>query len=83
LAYQAGTADRFFTDLREQGAGSIVCEPRHASWFTAEVESLLEEPRVARVAADPAPVPGAGAPGGWRGLAYYRLHGSPRMYYSP
>jgi uncharacterized protein YecE (DUF72 family) len=21
-------------------------------------------------------------PGGWRGLAYYRLHGSPKMYYS-
>jgi uncharacterized protein YecE (DUF72 family) len=34
------------------------------------------------VAADPAPVPGAGEPGGWRGLSYYRLHGSPRIYYS-
>ena len=25
---------------------------------------------------------GAGAPGGWRGLAYYRWHGSPKIYYS-
>ena len=34
------------------------------------------------MAADPAPHPSAGAPGGWRGLSYYRLHGSPRVYYS-
>ena len=34
------------------------------------------------MAADPAPVPGADEPGGWRGLSYYRLHGSPRIYYS-
>ena len=25
---------------------------------------------------------GADEPGGWRGLSYYRLHGSPRIYYS-
>jgi uncharacterized protein YecE (DUF72 family) len=37
---------------------------------------------VARVAADPARVPEAGMPGGWRGLAYWRLHGSPIMYRS-
>jgi uncharacterized protein YecE (DUF72 family) len=37
---------------------------------------------VARVAADPPRVEGGGEPGGWRGLAYFRLHGSPRMYYS-
>jgi uncharacterized protein YecE (DUF72 family) len=43
----------------------------------------MRELRVARVAADPAPVPGAGDPGGWRSLSYYRLHGSPRIYYSP
>jgi uncharacterized protein YecE (DUF72 family) len=27
-------------------------------------------------------VPGGGEPGGWNGLAYYRWHGSPRIYYS-
>ena len=37
---------------------------------------------MARVAADPARVPEAAEPGGWRGLIYYRLHGSPKMYYS-
>ena len=31
---------------------------------------------------DPATVEGAVEPGGWTGLVYYRLHGSPRMYYS-
>jgi uncharacterized protein YecE (DUF72 family) len=38
--------------------------------------------RSPRVAADPARVPDAALPGGWPGLRYYRLHGSPRMYYS-
>ncbi len=37
---------------------------------------------MARVAADPARVAAAAEPGGWRGLTYYRLHGSPRTYYS-
>jgi len=36
----------------------------------------------ARVAADPSLAQGGGEPGGWRGLAYFRLHGSPRIYYS-
>ena len=83
LAFQDSVADRFLADLRSRIAGSIVCEPRHASWFTPDVDGLLGELRVARVAADPAPVAGAGEPGGWRSLSYYRLHGSPRIYYSP
>ena len=37
---------------------------------------------MARVAADPAVVPDARVPGGWTGLSYWRLHGSPRIYYS-
>jgi uncharacterized protein YecE (DUF72 family) len=55
----------------------------NAAWFEAEADRLLDRLQVARVAADPARVPGAGEPGGWRGLSYYRLHGSPRIYYSP
>jgi len=38
--------------------------------------------RLSRVAADPARVPEASVPGGLQDLLYYRLHGSPRMYYS-
>jgi uncharacterized protein YecE (DUF72 family) len=37
---------------------------------------------VARDAADPPRVVGGDEPGGWGGLAYFRLHGSPRIYYS-
>ncbi|WP_246672961.1 DUF72 domain-containing protein [Mesorhizobium sp. B2-3-11] len=31
---------------------------------------------------NPAPVPSAAVPGGWPGLAYFRWHGAPRVYYS-
>ncbi|NHN85072.1 DUF72 domain-containing protein [Acetobacter musti] len=79
-------AASFFDDLRRRFDGMIACEPRHKGWFTPEAEQLLTDRRIARVAADPAPAPGAGEPGGWRGLTYRRLHGSPEMYisdYSP
>jgi uncharacterized protein YecE (DUF72 family) len=75
-------ARRFFTELRRQFAGQIVCEPRHRNWFAPAPEQLLAELEIARVAADPIVTPTAGVPGGWNGLRYYRLHGSPRMYYS-
>lgn len=82
LAYAAPLAERFFADLCDLWGGPIACEPRHESWFGPSCDALLREHRVARVAADPAPHPSASLPGGWGGLAYWRLHGSPRMYYS-
>ncbi|MEF2071336.1 DUF72 domain-containing protein [Consotaella aegiceratis] len=82
LAFTSGLAIRFLSDLRRSFAGPVVCEPRHASWFTPEVDRLLVDLKIARVAAHPAPAAGADAPGGWRGLAYWRMHGSPKMYYS-
>ena len=82
LPFEDGVSDAFLAGLRARVAGGIVCEPRHPSWFAPAVERLLAELRIARVAADPEPVPGAGAPGGWRSLSYHRLHGSPRIYYS-
>jgi uncharacterized protein YecE (DUF72 family) len=83
LDFQDDVADRFLHELRDWFGGGIVCEPRHASWFTPHVDKLLNKLRIARVVADPARVPNACEPGGWRGLSYYRLHGSPRIYYSP
>jgi uncharacterized protein YecE (DUF72 family) len=82
LAFEKRVANRFFRDLRQRIDVAVACEPRHASWFTPEIDNWLAERRVARVAADPAPVTGAGEPGGWSGLVYYRWHGSPRIYYS-
>lgn len=83
LAFKADVAESFFTGLRAKFAGDVACEPRHRSWFTSEAERLITTHEVARVAADPAVVPQAAEPGGWDGLVYYRLHGSPEMYYSP
>ena len=82
LCFDRTVTSRFFADLRACHGGAVVCEPRHPTWFEPEAETLLREMRVARVAADPAPVPAAARPGGWEGLAYFRLHGSPKMYYS-
>lgn len=83
LVLDAEVAARFFDNLRDAADGSpIVCEPRNASWFTPDADALLVEHHVARVAADPARVPEAAKHGGWPGLRYSRLHGSPRMYYS-
>ena len=79
---KAAKALAFFNRLRQEFEGGIACEPRHPTWFTPEVYALLTRFQVARVAADPAPVPAAAEPGGWRGLIYYRLHGSPKIYYS-
>jgi uncharacterized protein YecE (DUF72 family) len=72
----------FLAALRERFDGDIVLEPRHETWFNDEVESLLVDYQVARVAADPARVPAAALPGGFDGMVYIRLHGSPRVYYS-
>jgi uncharacterized protein YecE (DUF72 family) len=82
LAFDARIAQLFFAGLRARFESSVVCEPRHASWFEREAECMLTDFRIARVAADPAPVPPAAHPGGWHGLVYHRLHGSPRIYYS-
>ena len=82
LAFHAEHADEFFATLRGLHDGPVACEPRHASWFEPAVAAMLRHHRVARVAADPARVPEAALPGGWEGLIYHRLHGSPRIYYS-
>lgn len=82
LAFDAEVVGAFFAGLRDRYSGPVVCEPRHPSWFLPGPDRLLTDREVARVAADPALVPEAGEPGGWGGLVYYRLHGSPRPYYS-
>jgi len=82
LAFDRRVADDFFAALRDLWPETVVCEPRHATWFEDEPDAVMSAQRIARVAADPARHTAAGRPGGWRSVSYWRLHGSPRMYYS-
>lgn len=82
LEFDARIAARFFEVLRRRASDFVVCEPRHASWFSPDADALLQRFEVGRVATDPTPIPGADRPGGWPGIVYYRLHGSPRKYWS-
>lgn len=82
FAFDSALAANFLAPLAERAPARIACEPRHPSWFGGEADRLLDRLGVARVAADPAVVPAAAEPGGWPGLAYWRLHGSPVTYRS-
>ena len=83
LQFEEGVAREFLGTVRELHAGALAVEPRHASWFEGAADRLLREFAVARVAADPPKgSPKAAAPGGNLSLQYWRLHGSPRTYYS-
>jgi uncharacterized protein YecE (DUF72 family) len=83
LEFDVAHVKTFLGQFRQQFEGDAVIEPRHPSWFKCDAEKLLCAHRLVRVAADPARCPEAAAPGGWTGLRYWRLHGSPRMYYTP
>ncbi|HEX3125995.1 MAG TPA: DUF72 domain-containing protein [Thermoanaerobaculia bacterium] len=82
LSFDQAVVSGFLADLRTRTSVPLACEPRHPSWFSPQVDELLRDAQAARVAADPACVPEAAEPGGWPGFRYYRLHGSPRIYYS-
>ena len=88
LAFEAKPVGNFLELFRALHAGSIVCELRHASWFTPAADRLMQDWRVSRAAADPAHFPDADVCGGWMGhdepgaVLYHRWHGSPRMYWS-
>lgn len=82
LTFERRLVDEFFGMVRDVTDLSVVCEPRNGSWFSTDAEKLLRKRKISRVAADPAIVPQAGECGAWKGLLYYRLHGSPRPYYS-
>ena len=82
LVFDHGLLDAFAGQLRAAIPAQAVIEPRHPSWFERDADILLAGHRIARVAADPPPVAMAAVPGGWRGLAYFRLHGAPVIYRS-
>jgi uncharacterized protein YecE (DUF72 family) len=82
LAYDPRTVETFFTALRARYKGPLVCEPRHPTWFTGAADRRLEAHAVGRVGADPPCAAGGGEPAASARVVYYRLHGSPDMYYS-
>ena len=83
LGFDPALAETFLAMLRRLYHGEVALEPRHAEWFTAAADALLSSYSIARVAADPPKGgPASSEPGGDLSLLYYRLHGSPRTYYS-
>jgi uncharacterized protein YecE (DUF72 family) len=82
LVYDARIASTFFAMMRRRFDEPIACEPRHASWFEPEVDTLWQRHDIARAAADPARLPAASEAAGAGSLRYWRWHGSPRIYYS-
>jgi uncharacterized protein YecE (DUF72 family) len=82
LHFEQERVGAFFAALRQRFSGSVVCEPRHPGWFTASGDAVMAEFRIGRVAADPPIVGAAAQPGGWSGVRYLRLHGSPHVYHS-
>ncbi len=82
LAFAPHAASSFFDAMRQRHAGPLALEPRHATWFTPQVDGWLGERDVTRVLADPVRHDSGTTPGGAADRIYLRLHGSPRMYYS-
>jgi uncharacterized protein YecE (DUF72 family) len=81
LEFVEAVAEGFFVSLRRCFSGLVVLEPRHESWTGAE--ALLVHHRIAQAAVDPSCISTDSSPRGWPGFKYWRLHGSPRIYYSP
>jgi uncharacterized protein YecE (DUF72 family) len=80
LAFDAVSAEAFFSALRQRFDGDVVLEPRHESWVAAE--SLLITYRIAQAVVDPSRISTDCSAFGWHGTRYWRLHGSPRIYHS-
>lgn len=72
---------KLFSIMRSSFNGTIVCEPRHASWFEIDAFKTMADYDVLLVGADPLPVQAAPNVLDSK-LHYLRLHGSPRIYYS-
>lgn len=81
LRLDVAEASYFFGRLRQITNVSLVCEPRHASWFTAEGQEMLAAHHVAFAHAHPKPVSGIELKHD-KNVLYIRLHGAPEMYFS-
>jgi uncharacterized protein YecE (DUF72 family) len=82
LVLDEGAARAFFAVLCGEVSASIVCEPRHPSWFTPDADQLFRDFKVSRVQADPPSRHCAPDSPSDFAIRYFRLHGSPVIYYS-
>jgi uncharacterized protein YecE (DUF72 family) len=80
--FEKSVAAAFFKALRRETAAQIVCEARSPGWFTKAATAVLEEYGTIRAVADPVPSGCEWDAPAQPPFAYFRLHGSPRMYYS-
>ncbi len=81
LRFDPAVACEFTTRVRERFDCMLALEARHPSWFEDEARALLHKNHITRVLADPP----AGQPGPHQPTTaerYWRLHGSPHIYYS-
>jgi uncharacterized protein YecE (DUF72 family) len=81
LEFTPPAAVNFLKAFREHFATPAVLEARNASWFTDAASEQLGRRKVGRVYADPPALPLPIRPRA--PINYFRMHGSPRMYYSP
>lgn len=81
LALDMRTLSTFLRMFRARTDALLACEPRHASWATPQLDTLLARHGASRVIADPHVItpPRQMPRPSW---PYWRLHGSPRTYYS-
>ena len=82
FAFERAAVRSFLTLFRRHFEGGAVLEPRHVTWFDPLVERLLHDFNIGRAGSDPALCAQAAQPSRDSAIAYRRLHGSPRMYYS-
>jgi uncharacterized protein YecE (DUF72 family) len=82
FAYTRSAVAPFLKLFRRHFEGPAVLEARHATFFEPAVEPLLRDVDIGLVGSDPAVCIEGTMPGETGNVRYFRLHGSPRMYYS-
>jgi uncharacterized protein YecE (DUF72 family) len=80
LTFDEAIAQAFFKALKDRYGGAVILEPRHESWVAGE--SLLTANRITQAAVDPSRISTDSSPLQGQQTQYWRLHGSPRIYYS-
>lgn len=75
-------AEDFLAALREVYDGAVVLEARHPSWASHDAQQAMKANAISGVAADPPLLSTDLRPSGHAEPVYFRLHGSPRVYWS-